>query len=1177
MADNTDDFEYIPDDIESMNDRQIKKVGEDNKENNNKILKKNSKVKIRNDNEIVTDEENYNFDTIKNNINQKNSLNSEYNNEELEDIKFDDISDSDRKNKKLIPKARIDEFSNDSKYVNVKEVENLLNPSTIFNLEKNKIKDLNQQKNIQHLRNSTQDIINEKQKLYIGIHREIDEQYENLNLINRNKLSNDNIDLSNISHTRTPKYKKELNNLYISKDRGTSAKNINFDDPFNNISGINHSKISNNKTIFEKNKPNNLTSDNKNTSILDRYISSPINYSYANKYENKDNEGKNNINYGNISYISYKMPSLIDMNSKINKLGTFNPYSKMQYAETKYAELKSYYLNIQKNFSERKYAELQDNTSVNKEKVLDSVSKYNFELLKYIENLNKIINVVIDASKVPIKNPNYIVNRTKKYQNNNSNINEINNNKLLEVFKKEFIKLDQRFKQISEPSYEEKLEESLAELEDQIYFYENENKKLKISQKQSEAMFERQYKNNNLNVHAKNFEINKVNIDYENTRKLNENVLEKIQKNKIIIADNEQKIKELIEWLNKLETIAKEMYGITDFLDKDDLKRIEKDEKEKNILEIALKKKTEVLEKVLVSNKKKFELDIVKNEKTIVNLEKQKIELIKFIKEKSDQAKKAQLKVKELYSQYNNVESYNYNLENKEELNSENQLINKEEHTEIQQLKVLKLSQNDEKFYTDNIIDDQYLENEMHDQKNFTQNLVDNNSIYHIKKTEINSKSNQSMNNRIKSQNLLLNGSIENTSKKDDVIINLSTQDVINKEQKKEAEIKDSRYNLRLNKPNFKFNINFNQLNEKKIDIDSTSYLKENEIAGLTGETNNNMSNFEIRKDVSKPFRVDNCFIASTNSDHKLINDVTSKNIREENNDGSTIYHNKILSTSKNQSNDVFFNQEIKENKEPIFISNSISRRKNANQNYKNELYEEKNPIVNINHNYLKDNNLKEPLQFNNSLNKIAKIETANHESSQINLNGNLPSFLDNPISIEINNQTNLEINNHNSKLNHPHNNKLEEKIFIYNNDNDNLVNKREKKSSTNLFSIENIREKMVIKEKKHLLENIFSDEIDDIREMGNDNKKYYDNTINNNLINEKKKIDFDNLFKDEAIVEISNQKFMSQMNKNIPVLNEKRAQEKISEDMNYIIKSEITKKKEKSKNLIDELEDIVL
>ena len=87
-------------------------------------------------------------------------------------------------------------------------------------------------------------------------------------------------------------------------------------------------------------------------------------------------------------------------------------------------------------------------------------------------------------------------------------------------------------------------------------------------------------------------------------------------------------------------------------MDKENLKKIEKAEKEKNEMKTNLKKKSEVLERVIVSNKRKYETTIVKKEKIIVTLEKQKYEIIQLIREKSAVAQKSQNKVKELYSQY---------------------------------------------------------------------------------------------------------------------------------------------------------------------------------------------------------------------------------------------------------------------------------------------------------------------------------------------------------------------------------------------------------------------------------------------------------------------------------------------------------------------------------------------
>jgi len=411
----------------------------------------------------------------------------------------------------------------------------------------NNEKSINEIKNYRYYNNSVIDksiFEDQKEISQIGVSNLIN----NNKIIQTNQLS-DRISIDNIIETRTPKSSKETkNNSYMNLDNYyDESKNL--ENHFDNLTQIQNNEIGN----LEQNK----------------------------------------------SFISNKMPSVLEINSKMLRSRGYNNLSKLQYAESKYQELINYYENIKNNYPDYGLSEIRKINNLEKEKILESLSKQNFESLKCIESLNKIINIIIDGSKNQIKNAAGY--KLKKFSNNIqfSNLNDINNNKLLEVFKKEYIKLEQRYHQISNPIYEEKLEETLADLKDKLNYYLNENKKLEITQKQTEAVFERQYKNNNLNLQTKNLEINKVNIDYDNTRRLNESVLEKIQKNKLKILENEQKFKEINEWLNKLGSIARDMYGITDFIDKENIKKIEQEEKEKIDLKFALKKKKEKIKKNL--------------------------------------------------------------------------------------------------------------------------------------------------------------------------------------------------------------------------------------------------------------------------------------------------------------------------------------------------------------------------------------------------------------------------------------------------------------------------------------------------------------------------------------------------------------------------------------------------
>jgi hypothetical protein len=342
---------------------------------------------------------------------------------------------------------------------------------------------------------------------------------------------------------------------------------------------------------------------------------------------------------------------LLELNySNINsRKGNANKVlSKMQIAENKYIDLK---IDLDK------FLRNSNNTTEN-------LAKQNEDLLSYLDGLNDVVSICVNASKVPVKNPTFNTTYKKKQQNSNEliNMNSYNNNKLVNVYRTEYHKLEQRFKQISDKTYEDGLENKLSILNSDITFYEQENKKLTNLQKQSEVFIERNQKFN-----PNSTEMKKMHSDCESLRVLNEGLIDKIQKNKNQITENELKIVQANERLEKLEKVAKEM-GIDVMID--NVKEEAENDKKMSDKKQVLKKKMDILDRVLRTNKKKYESEIVKNERFIVQLEKDKIQMMKFLKEKSLLAYEKQEGVREYYKQYennevyfNNKKQYNYDSE----------------------------------------------------------------------------------------------------------------------------------------------------------------------------------------------------------------------------------------------------------------------------------------------------------------------------------------------------------------------------------------------------------------------------------------------------------------------------------------------------------------------------------
>lgn len=118
-------------------------------------------------------------------------------------------------------------------------------------------------------------------------------------------------------------------------------------------------------------------------------------------------------------------------------------------------------------------------------------------------------------------------------------------------------------------------------------------------------------------------------MDYDNIMYQQNIITEKINKTKTTIKDNDAKIKQLNEWQEKLEKIAKEMYDIKEY---ENVQVEEEKERTLNEKKNSLLKKYEVYQKVLKTNNKKYEIEIAKNEKIIFGLEKQKSEMLQKYK-----------------------------------------------------------------------------------------------------------------------------------------------------------------------------------------------------------------------------------------------------------------------------------------------------------------------------------------------------------------------------------------------------------------------------------------------------------------------------------------------------------------------------------------------------------------
>ena len=242
---------------------------------------------------------------------------------------------------------------------------------------------------------------------------------------------------------------------------------------------------------------------------------------------------------------------------------------------------------------------------------IEEISNQNEEMINYLSKLSSTLSTLVDNST---KEKNDKINN--KYEQK-----EKQENKIIEVYKREYLRLENRLKQLTSPVYKEGLKRELQNLDNEIQKKESQNKKLKAYQRQSELLIEKQSKN----LGREQFELKRLKMDLNNINSQKILVMEKIKKNNNIIQENYARITQLNEWQQKLEKIAKEMYDIQEY---ENIQLEEQKEGEIEKIKENLMKKIEIYEKVMKSNKNKYESEISRNEKTIFNLEQRKLELI---------------------------------------------------------------------------------------------------------------------------------------------------------------------------------------------------------------------------------------------------------------------------------------------------------------------------------------------------------------------------------------------------------------------------------------------------------------------------------------------------------------------------------------------------------------------
>ena len=366
-----------------------------------------------------------------------------------------------------------------------------------------------------------------------------DENQNNQNQNNEENIKNENND------------NNEIKNEILDKENGNEQINreiIINKNPENNDNN-NDNKLNND---------NNINDQEEN--IDDKIITD----------DNRIIDNDNIINQKNKDVYSIKN----DTQTIIKKKNTFNtfdnsihihnpvPLSKMQLAENKYYKIKAELNKKYFNTIEENQEEIQpsDNSTILESK------KYK-EMISYLEQLNDVLTEILKSSRIQQKEAEKIKKKVvqkspEQIYQEQQKMND-NQEKMIEVYKKQLTSLQNRVNQVSKPYFLEELIEKNKKLDDEIDKIKTNIKKLNNEQKLNEIVISKQNKNEQED--KANMLLKRMNMDYNKIVRENEKLSKKIEENKIKESENENKIKQLQEFVDKLRTIAKDMYNITDY------------------------------------------------------------------------------------------------------------------------------------------------------------------------------------------------------------------------------------------------------------------------------------------------------------------------------------------------------------------------------------------------------------------------------------------------------------------------------------------------------------------------------------------------------------------------------------------------------------------------------------
>ena len=215
---------------------------------------------------------------------------------------------------------------------------------------------------------------------------------------------------------------------------------------------------------------------------------------------NIENNDNNNLGQKN----KESSPLKKDFQSLIKKKNTFNtfdnsihihnpvPLSKMQIAENKYYKIKE---ELNKKYFNTNISEIPDETL---DKSIIESKKYK-EMISYLEQLNEVLTEILKSSRIQQKEAEKLKKKTvqktpEQIYQEQQKMND-NQEKMIEIYKKQLASLQNRLNQVSKENFMEELIEKNKKLDEEIEKIKITNKKLNNEQKLNEIVISKQNKN----------------------------------------------------------------------------------------------------------------------------------------------------------------------------------------------------------------------------------------------------------------------------------------------------------------------------------------------------------------------------------------------------------------------------------------------------------------------------------------------------------------------------------------------------------------------------------------------------------------------------------------------------------------------------------------------------------